>query len=54
MLYSQPETEGYVAVVLPKLQEVSLYFDKLHTPEKYSKVLEERKIVSNNTGKLLK
>ncbi|KXJ21972.1 protein Simiate isoform X2 [Exaiptasia diaphana] len=43
LLNEKPETEGYVAVILPKLQEVSLYFDKLLTTQQYEEILEKRK-----------
>ena len=39
--YLQPETEGYLAVVLPKLTENIL--DGHLTKEEYDKLLEDRK-----------
>ena len=44
--YLQPETEGYLAVVLPKLTENIL--DGHLTKEEYDKLLEDRKS-SNGT-----
>lgn len=40
----QPETEGFLAVVLPKLTENIL--DGLLTEEEYEKLLEDRKALS--------
>ena len=40
----QPETEGFLAVVLPKLTENIL--DGLLTKEEYEKLLEDRKELS--------
>lgn len=45
----QPETEGYLAVVLPKLTENIL--DGHLTKEEYDKLLEDRKS-SNGTSEL--
>jgi hypothetical protein len=48
VLYLQPETEGYVAIVLPKLQEVTPYFDKLLSSQDYNKIMEKRKSIIDN------
>lgn len=40
----QPETEGFLAVVLPKLTENIL--DGLLTKEEYEKLLEDRKTLN--------
>jgi len=40
----QPETEGFLAVVLPKLTENVL--DGLLTKEEYEKLLEDRKALN--------
>lgn len=40
----QPETEGFLAVVLPKLTENIV--DGLLTKEEYEKLLEDRKALS--------
>ncbi|KAK3755313.1 hypothetical protein QZH41_014622, partial [Actinostola sp. cb2023] len=49
LLMEKPETEGYIAVVLPKLQEVTPYFNKLLTPQQYQDVLDKRHM--SNDGK---
>lgn len=43
-LFMQPETEGFLAVVLPKLTENIL--DGLLTKEEYEKLLEDRKALN--------
>ncbi|XP_001625801.2 protein Abitram isoform X2 [Nematostella vectensis] len=40
----KPETDGFIAVVLPKLTEVNEYFDKLLSPESYHLLLDKRKL----------
>ena len=44
ILFLQPETEGFLAVVLPKLTENIL--DGLLTKEEYEKLLEDRKALN--------
>jgi len=34
-MYFQPQTEGYVAIVLPKLKEYDYVMNKLSTEEDY-------------------
>jgi len=45
--YLQPETEGYLAVVLPKLTENIL--DGHLTKEEYEKLIEDRKSSNGTT-----
>ena len=41
-LHFQPETDGYIAVVLPKLTEVESIYNGLLSSDEYEKILEKR------------